>query len=86
MIVLVPHNPGPNPDLFRRDQTNSDGSFTLARVVPGRYTLIAIEDGWDLEWAREGALQKYLPQGKLVEIREQANKIDLTEPLAVQAP
>lgn len=85
MIVLVPHNPGANPSLFRRDQSNSDGSFTLPRVVPGRYTLIAIEDGWDLEWAREGTLQRYLPQGKPVEIQEETKKIDLTEPIAVQA-
>lgn len=45
MVVLVPRNPGANPYLFRRDQSDSDGSFTLYRVVPGRNTLIAIENG-----------------------------------------
>jgi hypothetical protein len=86
MIVLVPQNPGPNPNLFRRDQSDSDGSFTLQRVVPGRYNLIAIEDGWELEWAREAALQKYLPHGQLVEVREATIKVDLPDPVAVQAP
>jgi carboxypeptidase family protein len=86
MVVLVPRNPGAYPYLFRRDQSDSDGGFALHRVVPGRYTLIAIEDGWELEWAREGALQKYLAQGKQVEVREGTSKIDFSEPVEVQAP
>lgn len=35
MVVLVPHNHGSNSYLFRRDQSDSDGSFTLNGVVPG---------------------------------------------------
>ena len=86
MVVLVPRHPGANPYLFRRDQSDSDGSFSLYRIVPGRYTLIAIEDGWELEWAREGVLQKYLAQGMQLDIREDTTKIDLSEPIEVQAP
>jgi 5-hydroxyisourate hydrolase-like protein (transthyretin family) len=85
MVVLVPRNPGRNPYLFRRDQSDSDGSFSLYRVVPGRYSLIAIEDGWNLEWAREGALGKYLARGMQVEVRPDTNKIDLAESIEVQA-
>lgn len=84
MVVLVPRHPRANPYLFRRDQSDSDGSFSLYRIVPGHYTLIAIDDGWELEWAREGVLQKYLAQGMQLDIREDATKIDLPEPVAVQ--
>lgn len=45
MIVLVPADPAHNQVLFRRDQSDSDGTFTLPNVVPGAYTLLAIEKG-----------------------------------------
>jgi len=54
--------------LFRRDQADSDGTFELNLVVPGRYTLMAIEDGWDLEWADPDVLQKYIASGESVQI------------------
>jgi len=68
MIVLAPLDLRSNPALFRRDQSDSDGTFSLNAVVPGRYTLMAIEDGWDLEWANPDGLKKYLPGGESVEI------------------
>jgi hypothetical protein len=68
MIVLAPLDLKSNPALFRRDQSDSDGTFTLGAVVPGRYTLMAIEDGWDLEWADPGVLQKYIAGGESVQI------------------
>src|SRR5262249_14544774 len=40
MIVLVPADAADNQVLFRRDQSDSDGTFTLANVVPGRYTVL----------------------------------------------
>ena len=42
---------------------NSDGSFTLQNVLPGPYTLLALENGWDLEWSRPDVLQPYLANG-----------------------
>jgi hypothetical protein len=68
MMVLAPLDLKSNPALFRRDQTDSDGTFELNFVVPGRYTLLAIEDGWDLEWADPGVLQKYIAGGESVKI------------------
>jgi hypothetical protein len=68
MIVLAPLDLTGNPALFRRDQSDSDGTFTLNAVVPGRYTLMAIEDGWDLEWADPAVLQKYISGGESVQI------------------
>jgi hypothetical protein len=68
MIVLAPLDLKSNPALFRRDQSDSDGSFALNFVVPGRYTLMAIEDGWDLEWGEPSVLQKYIAGGESVQI------------------
>lgn len=68
MIVLAPLDSRGNPALFRRDQSDSDGTFALNAIVPGRYTLMAIEDGWNLEWADPDVLKKYLAGGESVEI------------------
>ena len=66
MIVLVPRDPAHNSPLFRRDQSDSDGTFTLRNVVPGQYTVVAIANGWDLEWGNPVALMPYLERGEAV--------------------
>ena len=68
MIVLVPRDPANNSPLFRRDQSDSDGTFTLPNVVPGQYTVVAIANGWDLEWGNPAALQPYLKGGEAVQV------------------
>lgn len=85
MIVLVPLNPGANVGLFRRDQSDSDGSFALLDVVPGQYKIVAIEDGWELDWARPEVIARYLPQGIAVSIDGNSGKlIRLSGPVPVQ--
>jgi hypothetical protein len=37
-------------------------------VLPGTYTLIALENGWDLDWASPAALQPYLKNSTPVEV------------------
>ncbi len=68
MLVLVPQDPANNVPLFRRDQSDSDGTFTLADVVPGQYTVIAIANGWDLDWSNPAVLQPYLKRGESVQV------------------
>jgi protocatechuate 3,4-dioxygenase beta subunit len=68
MVVLVPPNISDNLTLFRRDQSDSDGTFTLRDVVPGTYTAIAIQNGWDMEWGSPDALRPYLAKGTRVEV------------------
>ena len=68
MIVLVPKNLLEDRDRFRRDESNLDGSFDLKNVIPGSYTIIAIEDGWDLDWAVAGVLARYLQHGQPIEV------------------
>ncbi len=71
-IFLVPDDPAHNLPLFRRDQSDSDGTFTLRQVVPGNYTLISVAKGWDLEWTDPAALKPYLQRG--VKLRVEANQ------------
>jgi len=72
MIVLVPQDPANNLPLFRRDQSDSDGSFTLSNVVPGQYTVVAIANGWDLEWGNPIVLQPYLKGGEAAQVTGEA--------------
>ena len=68
MVVLVPSDPGNNAMLVRRDQTDTDGTFTLAGAIPGKYTVVAIENGWDLEWLNPDVIKLYLGQGTPLEV------------------
>ena len=68
MAVLVPKDPDSHRDLFRRDQSDQDGSFSLRSVVPGSYTIVAIENGWDLDWSRPGVIAHYAEHGKPVTV------------------
>ena len=69
MVFLVPDHPGENTVLFRRDQSDSDGTFTLAGILPGHYRVIAIERGWELEWAKPSVLAPFLVKSRQVDVR-----------------
>ena len=83
MILLVPRDPNADPELFRRDQSNTDGSFELSRVVPGDYILVAIENGWTLDWARREAIAPYLAGGVKVRVTGQRT-LELPTAIEVQ--
>ena len=68
MVVLVPENPQDNTDLFPRDQSDSDGTFSLFAVPAGKYTVLAIEHGWELEWQDPGVIAPYLKNGTEIEV------------------
>jgi hypothetical protein len=68
MILLVPQEFENNTSLIRRDQSDSDGTFTLRSVLPGKYTVLALENAWDLEWLNPSVLMPYLPGGTPVEV------------------
>jgi Carboxypeptidase regulatory-like domain len=86
MIVLVPNDPEANRDRFRRDQSNLDGSFSLTNVIPGSYTIVAIEDGWDLDWSEAAVLAQYLKHGQAVEIGDRVQSpVRLAGPVEAQS-
>ena len=85
MVVLVPTVIASNRDLFRRDKSDLDGTFSLRGVVPGSYTLVAIEDGWDLDWSRPEIIAAYRKRGQRVEISGKASgPVEVKEAIEVQ--
>jgi hypothetical protein len=68
MIVLVPPDLERNSSLVRRDQSDSDGTFSLSNVLPGKYTVVAIENGWSLQWLKREVMQPFLKGGQPVEV------------------
>jgi hypothetical protein len=86
MVVLAPKNKSAWPALIRRDQSDSDGSFSLRDVVPGQYIVVAIEDAWALDWAQPEVLSRYLPGGIAVTVTGASGKLlTLPRPVPVQA-
>jgi hypothetical protein len=64
MVVLVPEKLE-DFDEYRRDQSDSDGSFSMNLVSPGSYTVVAVND-WQLEWAKPEVMRQYLAGGEPV--------------------
>jgi hypothetical protein len=60
-VVLIPENRAES--LYRRDQSDSDGTFVLTEVVPGNYVAIALQN-WDLPWEEPEVLKKCLAHGQ----------------------
>jgi hypothetical protein len=85
MVVLVPADPESHRELFRRDQSDQDGSFSLRSVIPGTYSIVAIENGWDLDWSRPGVIAHYAKQAQTVTVTEHSpTSIHLVDPVEVQ--
>jgi Carboxypeptidase regulatory-like domain len=86
MVVLVPKDPEGQPDLFRRDQTDLDGTFDMRNVIPGSYTILAIETGWELDWAQPAVIAAYAKHGRKIEVGNQTGPLmNLTESIEVQS-
>ncbi|MGH9423543.1 MAG: hypothetical protein ACRD3J_26450, partial [Thermoanaerobaculia bacterium] len=66
MVLLLPEDLT-RATLIRRDQSDSDGTFTLPNILPGRYTLLAIDDGKGLPYRDPTTIQPYLAQGAALE-------------------
>jgi hypothetical protein len=60
--------------LFRRDQSDLDGTFALHSVVPGTYTILAIENGWDLDWSQPNVISAYLSHGRKIVVSAQTSR------------
>ena len=84
MVVLVPAHPNADRTLFRRDQSDTDGSFNLKRAIPGEYTLVAIQDGWTLDWARAEVIAHYLPHGQKITVPANGRDVQLSDAVEVQ--
>jgi hypothetical protein len=84
MIVLVPED-REDHDLFRRDQSDQDGTFSLLNVIPGKYTILAIEDGWDLDWAKPAVIARYAEHGQSIVVTDHMSReMQLSEAVEIQ--
>ena len=78
MVLLVPDNDLGDKQRYRRDESDSDGTFTLRQVVPGRYTAMALQNGWNLDWGSPDVLRPYLAKGdKVVVTNDKSTNLKL---------
>ena len=85
MVVLITSEPEAHQDLFRRDQSDLDGSFVLRDVILGSYTVVAIEDAWGFDWSKTTLLARYAQHGQAITIGElMQGAVHLVDPVEVQ--
>ncbi len=85
MVALVPKDPEAHIELFRRDQSDFDGTFLLRGVIPGSYTIVAVEDAWGFEWLQPGVLARYVQHGQELTIGDlMRGSVHLPDPVEVQ--
>ena len=83
-VVLVPTKPADGSQGGSLNQSDSDGSFNFPNIAPGEYTLLAIQDGWTLDWARPEVMARYLAKSQKVTVAAHVQDIHLKDPLEVQ--
>lgn len=85
MVALVPNDPQAHVELFRRDQSDLDGTFVVRGVIPGSYTIVAVEDAWGFQWLEPGVLARYVKHGQNLAISERTRgTVHLPDPVEVQ--
>jgi hypothetical protein len=85
MVVLIPKDPEAHREYFRRDQSDFDGTFSVAYIVPGAYTIVAVEDAWGMEWMQPGVLSRYAQHGQELTIGPlMRGTVHLPDPVEVQ--
>jgi len=85
MVALVPDDPEGHLELFRRDQSDFDGTFAVRGVIPGNYTIVAVEDAWGFEWLQPGVLTRYVQHGQRLTISNlMRGSVRLPDPVEVQ--
>ncbi len=67
MVLLFPEDSDRN-DLIRRDQSDSDGTFTLPDVPPGKYRVLAIDNGHGLAYEEAGVMKPYLSSAQAITV------------------
>ncbi len=84
MILLIPEDSRLAPTFLPRDQSDTDGSFAIGRVLPGKYRALAIDDGTDLEYTNPEAIKPYLEAAQSILVPPNG-KVSIKVPLQVRA-
>lgn len=78
MVLLVPNDFEHHASRIRRDQSDSDGTFSLSAALPGEYRVIALQNGWGLQWTDPNILKPYLQHTEPVQVvANQKHKIEV---------
>ena len=83
-VLLVPSDPYAGRDAWRPNQSDSDGSFLFRHVPPGAYSLVAIQQGWTLDWARPEVIARYFGKAVNLTVGPSSTRITLKDPLEAQ--
>jgi 5-hydroxyisourate hydrolase-like protein (transthyretin family) len=83
-LELIPKNATAGRVAFAVNQSDSDGSFNFLHVLPGEYTLAAIQEGWMLDWTDAAAMAPYLAKGLKVTVPPHSQEINLKDSVEVQ--
>lgn len=78
MVILVPQDLKHSLNIVRRDQSDSDGTFTLRVVMPGTYRLLALQDAWDAEWSNPKVLTPFLASAPALDIPPNSPPLNLS--------
>lgn len=84
-VLFVPEDLHAGISAWILNQSDSDGSFISERVPPGRYTAVAIDEGWKLDWHRPEVIAPYLTHGVALTIAPDARSAALKSPLEAQS-
>jgi hypothetical protein len=80
-VLLVPTGAQQIGDRALPNQSDSDGTFNFRRIPPGDYAVVAIENGWKLDWANADTIKPYLARGQQVRIEPQTREVNLKDSL-----
>ncbi|HWN74866.1 MAG TPA: carboxypeptidase-like regulatory domain-containing protein [Candidatus Udaeobacter sp.] len=85
MVLLIPKDPETHREYFRQDQSDFDGTFEVALIQPGAYTIVAVEDAWGVEWLQPRVLARYAQHGQELTIGPlMRGTVHLPDPVEVQ--
>ncbi len=74
LILLEPQCAENLDDDMRMDQSDSDGTFNLRDILPGKYFLMAIDGGWDLDHADPAVLKQFHDQAQVIQVAPSDSK------------
>jgi Carboxypeptidase regulatory-like domain len=83
-VLLVPADPYAGRHAWLPNQSDSDGSFYFPHVPPGAYSLVAIQQGWTLDWAHPEVIARYFGKAVNLTVTPTSTQINLKTPLEAQ--
>lgn len=85
MIPMGASGPITHSSAMQTNQSDSDGSFDFPKVLPGNYVLVAIEEGWTLDFENPDAMRPYLARGLKITVPLHSRDLVLKDAVEAQA-